>query len=219
MRDPALFQQIYNAVPGVRPVGDMRVTAVIPAIPPRVGRELHRALDSVMMQETPVDAISVAVDRDRQGSAVTRSRALASVQTGWSAFLDDDDEWYPDHVRELLRAACETGADMVYPWFNVPNGFDPFPWAEGQPFDPARLEHENTIPITCLIRTDILKAVGGFVPKDPAAEQDPAGVPSLCDDWGTWIRLRDAGAKIVHLNRRTWQWNWWSGNTSGRPVW
>lgn len=189
------------------------VTAVIPSIPPRVGRELHRALDSVMMQDRPVDAISVAIDHNREGSAVTRNRALAGVVTPWAAFLDDDDEWCPEHIRSLLVCAAETGADMVYPWFTVPEGWDPWPEREGQPFRPELLDTQNTIPITVLIRTELLKAVGGFESKDPT---NPV---SLCDDWGTWVKLRDSGAKIVHLNRRTWRWHWHQGNTSGRPIW
>ena len=83
------------------------VTAVIPSIPPRMGKELHRALDSVLMQDRPVDAISVSVDHGRLGSAKNRSRALSGVGTEWSALLDDDDEWCPDHVR-LLLDACDT---------------------------------------------------------------------------------------------------------------
>lgn len=190
------------------------VTAVIPSIPPRVGTFLHRAVDSVLQQEWPVAGISVAVDQWHNGSAVTRNRALAGVTTPWAAFLDDDDEWYPDHIRSLLECAEETGADMVYPWFNVPQGWDPFPEREGQPFDPKLLDTQNTIPITCLIRTELIKAVHGFEPKDP----EHIGA-SLCDDWGAWVKIRDTGAKIVHLNRRTWQWNWHGGNTSGRPIW
>lgn len=189
------------------------VTAVIPSIPPRAGTHLHQAIDSVLQQICPVSAISVAVDQWRQGSAYTRNRALAGVQTPWTALLDDDDQWYPDHIQLLSECAAETGADMVYPWFDVPQGWDPWPEREGQPFDPKLLDTQNTIPITVLVRTELLRAVGGFESKDPANRE------SLCDDWGTWIKVRDSGAHIVHLNRRTWRWNWHGGNTSGRPIW
>jgi len=192
---------------------DDGVTAVIPSIPPRVGKELHRAIDSVLQQEHPVAGISVAVDHGREGSAVTRNRALDGVNTGWTALLDDDDVWYPEHVRCLLECAQETGADMVYPWFTVPQGWDPWPEREGKIFSPGLLDTMNTIPITVLIKTDLLRSVGGF------ESMDPSNTESLCDDWGTWIKVRDSGAKIVHLNRRTWSWSWHTGNTSGRPIW
>lgn len=184
------------------------VTAVIPSIPPRVGTHLHRALDSVLQQDRPVDAISVAVDHGRRGSALTRTRALSGVGTEWSALLDDDDEWNTDHIRLLLAHAAETGADVVYPWFTVPGGFDPWPEREGQPFNEELLRTVNYIPITVLVRTELLWDAGGFTPRGPA--------DNPCDDWGTWERLVAAGAKFEHLNRRTWIWHWHGGNTSGR---
>lgn len=185
------------------------VTAVIPSIPPRAGRELHRAIDSVLQQERPVDGISVVLDHEHRGSAKTRSRALSGVGTEWSALLDDDDEWNTDHVRLLLEHAEETGADVVYPWFTVPEGWDPWPYREGQPFDEELLRTVNYIPITVLVRTELLWDAGGFTPKGPP--------DNPCDDWGTWERLLAAGATFSHLNRRTWIWHWHGGNTSGRP--
>lgn len=189
------------------------VTAVIPSIPPRVGRELHRAVDSVLQQTRPVDGIVVAVDHERRGSAATRTRALSGVGTEWVALLDDDDEWNPDHVELLMQCAEETGADVVYPWFTVPQGWDPWPEREGQPFNEELLRTMNYIPITVLARTSLLWDAGGFTSKDPSNPD------SLCDDWGTWERCLAEGAKFVHLNRRTWIWHWHHGNTSGRPVW
>lgn len=184
------------------------VTAVIPAIPPRVHTHLHRAVDSVLQQDRPVEAISIRIDHERAGSAVNRTHAASSVNTEWMAFLDDDDEWNTDHVRLLLEHAESTGADLVYPWFTVPEGWDPWPEREGQPFDEALLRTMNYIPITVLVRSSLVWDVGGFTPKGPPSNP--------CDDWGTWERMVGEGAKIEHLNRRTWIWHWHGGNTSGR---
>ncbi len=185
------------------------VTAVIPAIPPRAADgKLRRALDSVLAQTRPVDAISVSVDHGRRGSALNRTRAVAGVGTKWSAFLDDDDEWAPEHIERLMAHAEGTGADVVYPWFNVSGGFDPWPHREGAPFSEDELRSYNYIPITVLVRTDLLWEVGGFTPKGPP--ENP------CDDWGTWDRLIGAGAVFSHLPWRTWTWHWHTGNTSGR---
>lgn len=187
------------------------VTAVIPSIPPRTGRHLHRAVDSVLQQSRAVDAISVSIDHNRLGSARNRTRALSGVGTEWTALLDDDDEWNTDHIELLMQHAADTGADLVYPWFTVPEGWDPWPEREGQPFDETLLRTTNYIPITVLARTELLWEAGGFTSKDPSNPD------SLCDDWGTWERLLAAGARFEHLNRRTWLWHWHSGNTSGRP--
>lgn len=187
------------------------VTAVIPAIPPRVtnGR-FAAAVLSAARQTHPVESISVEVDHRRSGAAATRSRAAARVSSHWMAFLDDDDLWYPHHVEHLLRHAEATGADMVYPWFDLPVGDDPLN-AEGRPFDANRLRnHSNFIPITVLVRSELIHEVGYFEPL--GSQTNP------CEDWGTWLKLLDAGARIEHLNERTWAWNWHGNNTSGSPT-
>lgn len=190
------------------------ITAVVSAHTPRVQTRLHSALDSVLQQIRPVDAISVAVDHTHDGAAATKNRALAAVQTEWSAMLDSDDLWYPEHTGLLLAHAEETGADLVYPGFEVENGFNPFPWAEGQLFGSLadRLDTENWIPTTVLVRTELLRDVGGFQPAGPPDNPN--------DDHGAWKAMVAAGAKIEHLNRRTWRWVWHNdgtdSNTSGR---
>jgi glycosyltransferase involved in cell wall biosynthesis len=188
--------------------GGSGITVVIPSIPPRRDTMLHRALDSVLQQELCPEAVIVEFDHWHHGAARTRNHGLWKVTTPWVAFLDDDDEMLPDHLALLREHALQTDADMVYPHFTVPEGFDPFPEREGQPFNPGLLDTQNTIPVTVLVRTEVIKLVGGFQPKGPP--ENP------CDDWGAWVKLRDAGAKIEHLNRRTWRWHWHSGNTSGR---
>lgn len=186
------------------------VTAVIPCLPGRRETLLARAMSSVMRQTRPVEAVSLAVDLERNGAADTRNQALEAVRTEWTAFLDDDDEWYPDHVRSLAEHAEDTTADMVYPWFDVPEGWDPFPDMEGQPFRPAELDRRNWIPVTVLIRTEMILDIGGFRPKGPP--------DNPCEDWATWLAVRDAGQKIEHFNGRTWAWHWHKGNTSGKGA-
>lgn len=158
-----------------------------------------------------MDAISIAVDSTHAGAASTRNDALAGVTTEWTAFLDSDDQWRPQHIGSLLLAAQRTGADVIYPWFTIaPAGQDPWPEREGQPFDESILKYSNYIPVTVLARTRLLHEVGGFRPKGPP--ENP------CDDWGTWDALLDAGAEFYHLNERTWFWGWGWGtpNTNGR---
>lgn len=192
------------------------VTVIIPTIAPRADM-LSRALRSVYAQTlTPPGTIIVANDHDHEGPAATRNRALAKVETEWVAFLDDDDEFLPRHLEALRACAVVTGADLVYPWFDVVSsrrtpGWDPL-GRFGLPFDPALLDSANYIPVTVLARTAVIVAAGGFVNRG----EDGA----TCEDWGCWLAMRDAGAKFVHLPERTWIWNWHDGNTSGRTdVW
>lgn len=188
------------------------VTVVIPVHPPRFFTTLDRALRSVWEQLYVPQAVIVEVDLAHAGAAATRNLGLEQVTTEWVAFLDSDDQLRPGHLAGLHDMARETGADLVYPWFDVANGWDPFPDRFGQPFDPEVLRTRNTIPVTVLARTELVRAVGGFRPKGPP--ENP------CDDWGCWEAMLAAGGRFVHLPERTWIWHWHrsatDGNTSGR---
>ncbi len=181
------------------------ITVVIPSIPTR-GKLLRRALASVVSQTLSPAAVSVAVDVGREGSAATRNRALAAVQTEWCAFLDDDDQLLPQHLERLAACAGQASADVVYPCPVVEGR--PMPWLQfGMPFDAAELRRANYIPVTVLARTELVKAAGGF--------QCPPG--SIYDDHGCWLAMLDRGARFVHLPERTWIWNWHPGQTEGQP--
>jgi glycosyltransferase involved in cell wall biosynthesis len=188
------------------------VTVVIPVHPPRFFTTLDRALRSVWEQLYVPQAVVVEVDRAHAGAAATRNLGLEKVDTEFVAFLDSDDQLRPGHLAGLYDMAREAGADLVYPWFDVANGWDPFPDRFGQPFDPEILKTRNTIPVTVLARTELVRDVGGFQPKGPP--ENP------CEDWGCWEAMLAAGARFVHLPERTWIWHWHrsaaDGNTSGR---
>jgi glycosyltransferase involved in cell wall biosynthesis len=182
------------------------VTVVVPYHPARVKNGmLARAVASVQRQTVPYHLITVE-DTDRQGAAATRQRGLEQVTTEWTAFLDSDDEMDPDHIEHLLACAADTGADYVYPWFRVVGGSDPFPMFFGKPFDPAA---PNSTTITILVRTELAKTVGFAT--DPTVQV--AG-----EDFLFTKGCIAAGARIVHLPRRSWTWHHHSGgNTSGLP--
>ena len=138
------------------------------------------------------------------------------------AFLDDDDEFKPGHLTKLVRHADKIGADVVYPWFDLLiggvlrndrkvltiNGRDAFE----EPFNPDALQKNNFIPVTALVRREMFLQVGGFPSPNTSEWPHPD-----CEDWGLWLRLRDAGAVFSHLPERTWIWRWHMKSTSGRP--
>lgn len=212
------------------------VAVCVPTIPAR-GDKLRRAVESIHAQDVSDDVhvtIQVALDEDGDGAAVTRNRAWrdAGDDVEWVAFLDDDDVMRPSHVRLCLKWAEKTGADLVYPWFNIHDDHgndisfnDPLsvPTGGGQRTSPYGvafndlLVHElrtqnNFIPVTVLVRRSLLERVGGF--PVPNTSEWPE---SCCEDWGLWRRLLDVGARFEHLPRRTWIWTWHGRNTSGKP--
>lgn len=194
-----------------------QVTVIIPHIPTRVDM-LDRALRSVAAQTHPARNIIVAADLFKDGSATTRNRALAAnLDTTWVAFLDDDDEWLPNHLQVLTRAAAEgpPHAQVVYSGcmvldahgFRVPLRPE---WGRfRQPFDPDLLRQQSYIPVTSLVRTGLARRAR-FGP--PATHPD-----SDYDDWGFYVRLLDLGAHFMHVPETTWVWHHHGKNSSGRP--
>jgi len=181
------------------------ITVLIPTIEGRED-ELDRAMCSAEGQTLKADAIHVDYDWDRVGAAATRNLMLQDVNTEWVAFLDDDDEFLPNHLRACMRFARLTGVDVVYPGYETV-GEDPVN-CFGVEFDPALLKRRNYIPVTTLCRTEAVRAAGGFQ-EHPDENGDP------CEDWGLWLAMVEAGYKFGHLPLRTWVWHV-NGGARGR---
>lgn len=203
----------------------MSVTVVIPTHPPRNRRQLARAVASVGAQTVQPDAIVIANDLDRAGSAATRNRALGLATTEWVAFLDSDDQLLPNHLEKLLAHAADHDADVVYslPLIVDADGNElPRRWdyGGGPTFDPVMLEQKAYIQTTSLVRREAALAVGGF-----EFHVDSTGAPN--DDHGFYLKLLHAGYRFAHLHEPTFTWKHWGrsapgrdGNTSGRgDVW
>lgn len=190
-------------------MSEANITVVIPSIPPRQ-EMLKRAVNSVLSQTLTPRVISITLDVNGDGACATRNAGLASVQTEWVAFLDDDDELLPHHLEKLLATAYETGAALVYsPWEGInTEGFRRF-W---RPFDEqlrdTLITTQNFIPVTVLARVDALQAVGGFEP--PSGHRTP-----VCEDWGCWIKLINAGWTFAFHPDVSWRWNGHGSHTSG----
>ncbi len=191
-----------------------QVTVAVPTIPARKTK-LRKALSSIMAQTYPVSAVSVAVDLHGEGSAVTRNRALAAVQTEFVLFLDDDDQLLPKGLETLVLGQIDskTDADVTY---GLPRIVDaqgnvrPRFFEAGGPevFDPELLKQKSYIPVVSLVRTDLAKRAGFEFSQDANGSYD---------DWGFYKNLLALGADFYHVNTETFIWNVDGNNTSGRP--
>lgn len=168
------------------------------------------------------------MDFSGSGAGPTRNVGVRMATTEWIAFLDDDDELAYNHIEDLLDLALETEADMVYPWFTT-IGADKsalLTLLDGQLVDPEGVvfgdeqrqllaagpegHGRNFIPITYLIRRSTFEDLGGF----PATMSEEWPHPAN-EDWGFLIKLARSDASVVHLNSRTWFWNFHSMSTLG----
>lgn len=193
------------------------IAVCIPTIPSRK-LMLAGALASVQAQTLQPAEVLVEEAAPGEGPAVVRNRLLARAQSSYVAFLDDDDWLLPHHLHTLASAWLDTleadgrGADVLWPWFTVEGGTDPFPQHRGRQWDPA---DPHQIPITVLARRQTLLDVGGFrtIPDGPTDSQgNRAG-----EDYQLWLDLSAAGATFHHTDETTWVWRHWAGNTSGLP--
>lgn len=178
------------------------ITVLVSAHRPRVENGLlNRALISVANQTLQPARISLAIDVNHDGAAVTKQRALEGVTTPWLAVLDSDDTMDPEHLEVLMCGARDHDADYVFSYFHGPDVLGKF----GVPFDPAQ-PHETTT--TILIRTELALAVG--------FRALPERLENEGDDWGMVLGCVKLGAKIVHIPRRTWTYSMNpTENTSG----
>lgn len=197
----------------------MTVGVAIPSVPPRAGM-LVRALQSVTNQTRPVDAISVAIDNGHKGPGITRTQALFGLDTKWVAPLDDDDEFYPHHIQTLMDYVTDSDADVVYPWFDVQGGTDPFPQFFGKPWDDA---DPHVFGCWFIARRELLLDIGGWLSREEMGDQwkpewqgDGSGGG---EDWNLILRMVAAGAKIEHLPIRTYIWHHGSHHHYSGATW
>lgn len=180
------------------------VTVAMPAIPPRVGGPIFRqAILSIGAQSIPpAGGISVSLDVDHSGAAITRQRALDAVRTPFVAFLDDDDYMYPQHLETLTDLLVNNDADYAYTWFD---GNNPFPMHRGKQMDVDNPHHTT---MTVMVRTELAKEAG-FCNHPDENDVWPG------EDWNFTLRCISLGAKFIGSGDVTWHYRVHKGNTSG----
>ena len=194
------------------PVGSQApVTVVIPAF--NRARVIERAVRSALAQEPCAPAEVIVVDdcstddtaarAETAGARVirhsrnlgpggARNTAIALATQPWTAFLDSDDIWLPNH----LRAAADAWNGHVLvsaPGLALPAGAAPARLVGnghgirtrlGSPS--AVLGPENLIATSgTIVATDTARAAGGF----------PDGLQS--EDLDLWIRVLEHGTGVV----------------------
>lgn len=192
----------FHAEPPVLRPG---VTVCIASHPARTKTWLPLAVQSVLQQSRQPDAILVVNDVGAKGAGWTRRTLLQAVQTEWIAWLDSDDEWYPEHLEKLLNHALETGAVYVYSWFDGPDPLGHF----GLEFKPCTPHHTT---MGHLVKTELAQRVG-FHDSQPG--------PFSNEDWLYIVGIAEIACRegliMSHLPERTWLYRQAGQNSSGQP--
>lgn len=112
--------------------------------------------------------------------------ALDHARGAWIAPLDDDDEFTPDHVEVLMRAARDQGAEFVYGVADSEDGSGAW-----RPIGSWPLREGQIIHAAVMYRTELrfLKhSVKSWRLHQPG-------------DWNLWSRMRRAGVRMAFVDR------------------
>ncbi|MGC8488679.1 MAG: glycosyltransferase family 2 protein [Clostridia bacterium] len=201
---------------GGRPV----VSVIIPSI--RADR-VEQALASVARQTWtgPLEAVVIhdggpplVLDRwpfgvvslgglARTGPAVARNRAVEASAGRILAFLDDDDEWCPDHLTLTVPAAEQTGG-LVFTHAIVENVDEGWQRPLRLSFQPALLRRTNPVILSSLVMTRAAFAsVGGFAADLPRYE-----------DWDLLLRCQAHGIPFTQVPQATIRYRFSHRSTS-----
>lgn len=136
------------------------------------------------------DSRITLVEQTNAGANVARNNGISHAATALVAFLDSDDRWEPTKIaRQLAAWASRPDAVASFTGILAVDGDRPL-YHYDIPADPTLddLRRHNALGTTsaAMVRTDVLRSVGGFDPTLPS-----------CQDWDLWLRLRRAGSFAV----------------------
>ncbi len=126
------------------------VTFIVPVAPYHEAL-LGRTLASIDAQSVPAEVVVIRDDNLR-GAGWARNQGIAQVTTPFLTFLDADDEVLPEFA-QILTAAYQPRRFIYTDWLDedVPYHAPKCPWIAN-----------TRNAITCLLRTEDVRAVGGF---------------------------------------------------------
>jgi glycosyltransferase involved in cell wall biosynthesis len=199
------------------------VTAIIPAF--NRAELIARALASVNDQTIPPREVVVVDDastdetaavarrfgarllrhQTNRGAAAARNTGIAAADQPWLALLDSDDEWLPHHLEtlwELRDAHVVVSGTAIQPGSNRLYG-PAFRRAAVLRSPAALIWPDNVIPASgALVRTDVVRAVGGFDTTLRYAE-----------DFDLWLRVLERGTGLAS-SRVVYRWHAHGGQKS-----
>lgn len=143
------------------------------------------------------------------GIAGNTNAAISLAEGDWIGLLDHDDLLEPDALFEVARAIQEQStADLIYTDEDKISAdsreyYEPHLKPD---FNLDLLRSNNYITHFCVVRTEIVKQVGGF-----RSEYDGA------QDYDFIFRCTEAASKIFHIPKILYHWRIHQDSTAGNP--
>ena len=188
----------------------MSVSTVIPAY--NAEAFIHKAIESVLNQTTPVDEIIVVDDgsRDRtravvesyggrvrlisqqnQGPSPARNLGVRSATSDLIAFLDADDAWHPQKIEKQLAALADApNAILCYTGLLNLNVDGSQCVRAASPLkalrSALRIYNPGLTPSCVMLSRAAFLQAGGFNSSQ-----------KVCEDWDLWLRLLQIGPFCV----------------------
>lgn len=135
--------------------------------------------------------VTVLVNETKQGSGPSRNRGIEAATTRWIAFLDSDDEWFPEHLETLLGAA--DGHVLV-----TSVALDSDGMVRGNlagrdvPVDPRR----------CFVPDNVVVTTATLIDRETAVSVGMFRALPRAQDLDLWVRLLERGSGVA-LGRPT----------------
>ena len=149
------------------------------------GREWQELAESRAVPSAVGQAPVIRVHGDSLHGA--RNLALTRVETPWVIFLDADDQLEDGYVAAMLNGTADIRAPAVrYVRGRRHHAPARVPRVAGHRHDctAACLPEGNFVCVGAMVRTGLLRAVGGFEPWE------------VYEDWAAFLRMWHAGATV-----------------------
>jgi GT2 family glycosyltransferase len=129
------------------------------------------------------------IHKPNTGIIDTRNLGIKQSQTYWTVFLDADDKLRKSFLKATIKASKNGSRDIVYTDMRMFGAFDDI--FKARPFSAYTLLRANYINNSSLIKTSLMKQIGGLKPEMNVG----------LEDWEMYISLVEAGAKPKYLPR------------------
>jgi teichuronic acid biosynthesis glycosyltransferase TuaG len=137
-------------------------------------------------------------ERNSGTPATTRNLGIEHARGDFIAFLDDDDEWLLGKLATQTASAAD--ADVIAT-NAVRSGGGLYFQSAATAWRPTRLDLLRANPIitsSALVRRECLVAAGGF-----PTDRSMRGL----EDYATWLKLADSGARFLIMDEPTLRYN------------